>query len=95
MPTVSTLGLQAERNPPDLLVTWNRHAREITAARRAILTVRDGGAESSVALDKAQLASGSYLCTPVSDDVRLRLEVYGADDGSVAQSIRVSPGGQR
>jgi len=46
-----------------------------------------------VVLDKAKLASGSYLFTPATDDIRLRLEVYGADDGSVAQSIRVSPPG--
>src|ERR1022692_39614 len=95
MPAASMLGLQVERNPPDLLVTWNRYARAIVAARRATLTIRDGRAEKSVDLDKAQLAHGSYLCTPASDDIRLRLEVYGADDGSVAQSIRVSAGSPR
>jgi hypothetical protein len=91
----SVLGLQAERNPPDVLVTWNRNAREIAVARRAILSIRDGRIEKSVKLDKAHLADGSYLYTPVSDDIQLRLEVYGADDGSVAQSIRVSGGGAR
>ncbi len=95
MPAASMLGLQVERNPPDLLVTWNRYARAIVAARRATLTIRDGRVEKSVDLDKAQLAHGSYLCTPASDDIRLRLEVYGADDGSVAQSIRVSAGSPR
>lgn len=91
----SILGLQAERNPPDLLVTWNRNAREIVVARRATLSIRDGNVETSVDLNKAQLASGSYLYTPSNDDIQLRLEVYEADDGSVAQSIRMSSGSQR
>jgi type II secretory pathway component PulM len=95
LPAVSTLGLQVERTPPDLLVIWNRNAREIVAARRATLTIRDGGMQQTLDLDKTQLALGSKLYTPVTDDIQLRLEVYGADDGSVSQSIRVPPGGAR
>jgi hypothetical protein len=91
----SILGLQAEPNPPDLMVTWNRNARVIVAARRATLSIRDGKAERSVDLDRTLLARGSYLYTPASDDIQFRLEVYGADDGSVAQSIRVSGGSTR
>lgn len=86
------LGLQVERTPPDLLVTWNRDAREVLAARRAtlsVVSVRDGKVQQVFDLDKAKLATGSYLYTPDGDDVLLRLEVFGADDGSLAQSIRV------
>lgn len=85
----SVLGLQVERNPPDLLVIWNRNAREIAAARRATLFIRDGRAERSLDLDGTQLARGSFLYSPSSDDILFRLEVFGTDDGSVAQSIRV------
>jgi hypothetical protein len=91
----STLGLRVERNPPDLLLTWNRNAREIVAARRATLSIRDGRIERDRELDKTTLAGGSFLYTPVNENIQFRLEVYGADDGSVAQSIRVSPGGAR
>ena len=86
------LGLQVERTPPDLLVTWNRDTREILAARRAtlsVLSVRDGKVQQVFELDKAKLATGSYLYMPDGDDLLLRLEVFGADDGSLAQSIRV------
>ena len=86
----STLGLRVERNPPDLLVSWNRYAREIVAARRATLSIRDGKATHSLNLNTAQLAAGSYLYTAASDDVQIRLEVYAPDDGSIAQSVRVS-----
>jgi hypothetical protein len=86
---VSTLGLQAERNPPDLLLIWNRNARDVVAARRATLTIRDGGIVKTWDLNKAHLALGSHLYTPVTEDIQCRLEVYAADDSSVSQSIRV------
>ncbi len=86
---VSMLGLQVERTPPDLLVTWNRSAREIAAASRATLSIHDGKIQRSLNLDRSQLTRGSFLYTPVGDDIQFRLEVFGADDGSLAQSIRV------
>jgi len=85
----SMLGLQVDRTPPDLLVSWNRDAREIAAARRATLSVRDGTVRKSLTLDRTQLARGSYLYSPAGDDIQFRLEVFGADDGSVSQSLRV------
>ncbi len=87
--TASMLGLQVERNAPDLLLTWNRNSADIVTARRATLTIRDGRVQKIIDLDKAQLADGSFLYTPAGDDIQFRLEAYGADDGSVAQSIRV------
>jgi hypothetical protein len=89
MSVASMLGLQVDRNPPDLLVFWNRNAREIVAARRATLSIQDGKVQKSLDLDKSQLAGGSYLYTPVGDDILFRLEVYEADGGRVSQSIRV------
>ena len=95
LPAISVLGLQVERTPPDLLVIWNRNSREVVAARRATLTIRDGRKQQTLDLDKTQLALGSTLYTPVTDDIQFRLEVYGADNGSVSQAIRVPHGGAR
>jgi len=92
-PAASGLGLQVERNPPGVLVTWNRNAREILAARRATLSIRDGRTQRpSINLDQAGLARGSYLYTRAGDDIQLRLEVFGADGGTVSQSVLVSSG---
>ena len=91
-PALSALGLQVDRNPPDLLVSWNKSAREIVAARRATLFIQDGKAERMENLDSTQLAGGSYLYTAASDEIQVRLEVYGTDGGSVAQSVRVRAG---
>jgi hypothetical protein len=88
-PGTSVLGLQVEQNPPNVLLKWNRNSHETVSAHRATLYVRDGKTETIVALDRAELARGSYLYGPASGDIQFRLEVYGADDGSVAQSIRV------
>jgi hypothetical protein len=96
MPAASTLGLRVERNPPDLRVAWNRNAREILAARRATLSIRDGRTQRpSINLDQAGLARGSYLYTRAGDEIQLRLEVFGADGGSVSQSVLVPPGGAK
>jgi hypothetical protein len=76
-------------------VIWNRNSREVVAARRATLTIRDGRKQQTLDLDKTQLALGSTLYTPVTDDIQFRLEVYGADNGSVSQAIRVPHGGAR
>jgi hypothetical protein len=94
-PAAPALGLHVDQNPPDLLVSWNPNAREIVAARRATLSIRDGRAVRSVDLDKTRLASGSYPYRAASNDLQFRLEVFGADDGSVAQSIRVPRGQPR
>jgi len=95
LPAASMLGLQVERTPPDLLVIWNRNAREIVAARRATLTIHDGGVQKTWDLDKTRLALGSHLYTPVTEDIQIQLEVVYGDDGSLSQSIRVPPGGAR
>jgi len=87
----SGLGLRVERNPPDLLVSWDLNAREIAGAPRATLSIRDGAAQHPpLNLDRAGILRGSYLYAPESDDVQFRLEVFDANGGSVAQSIRVS-----
>jgi hypothetical protein len=85
----SLLGLQVERNPPDLLVTWSRDERDIADAERATLTIRDAKSQKSLELDKSQLKRGSYLYPQAGDDIQVRFEVFAPDGGSVAQSIRV------
>jgi hypothetical protein len=90
LPSASMLGLQVEANPPDLLLKWNRNARVVVAAQRATLSIRDGKLEKTVDLNKIGLARGSYLHKAASEDIQFRLEVYGADNASVAQSIRIA-----
>lgn len=90
-PAASALGLRVERNPPDLLISWDSTAPDIVAARRGALSIRDGEVQKpSIDLTKADLSRGSHLYSPAGDEVQFRLEVFGADGGSVSQSIRVS-----
>jgi len=84
----SLLGLQVERNPPDLLMTWNRNSGEIASAARATLTIRDGKSQKAIELDRSELKLGSYLYPRAGDDIQVRLEVYAADGNSISQSVR-------
>ncbi len=88
----SLLGLQVERNPPDLLMTWNRNSGEIASAARATLTIRDGKSQKAIELDRSELKLGSYLYPRAGDDIQVRLEVYAANGNSISQSVRtISP----
>jgi hypothetical protein len=83
------LGLQVEPKSGGLLVTWNQRAPEIARALRGVLSIVDGRAHQTLDLDRLQLATGSVLYTPASDDIQLRLEVYDASQRPAIQSIRV------
>lgn len=88
-PTAAKLGLRVERKTPDLVATWDQKAPEIVAARGATLSIRDGGGQKDLLLDKSQLATGSVVYTPLGDDVQFRLEIRGTDGQIVGQSVRV------
>src|SRR5579871_5326974 len=89
-PATTALGLRVERNPPDLLVSWDPESAGITSARRGTLEVRDGSGEKVFPLDPAELTRGSRLYTPRGKEVQFRLEVFAADGGSVAQTVRIA-----
>jgi len=84
-----TLGLQVQRNPPGVWVTWNRQAAAVVAAQRGTLSIRDGSLFKVVDLDIRQLTTGSVFYAPAGDDIQFQLEVYGADGKGVSQSVRL------
>jgi len=94
-PAQGSLGLQVEPRAKDLMVTWNQRAPGILNAHRGILSIRDGGGLRNLNLDRTQLATGSVLYTPASDDIQFRLEVYDVRDANSVQSIHVLRPGVR
>jgi hypothetical protein len=94
-PSSGSLGLQVEPRAKDLLVTWNQRAPGILNAHRGVLSIRDGGGLRNLNLDRTQLATGSVLYTPASDDIQFRLEVYDVKDANSVQSIHVLRPGVR
>lgn len=88
------LGLRVEGQGDRLLLSWNRRSPTVVAARDGVLAINDGGQERQVHLSSDQLADGSVLYRPASDDVLFRLETRGGQGAITMESIRVLDGGK-
>ncbi len=85
----TALGLKLEANAGQLLLTWNRNGPLVLGATRATLTIRDGDHKEDLDLDVPTLRSGSIVYSPISNDVRFRLEVADPKTGkSTVESVR-------
>ena len=90
----TSLGLKVDATAGQLLLTWNRNGPLVLGATRATLTIRDGSHNEDVDLDVATLRSGSIVYSPISSDVRFRLEVADPKTGkSTVESVRRVRGG--
>jgi hypothetical protein len=76
-------------NGNQLEVTWNRSVPAIVHAKRGVLSISDGSNERDLQLNGVQLRNGRVHYSPVSSDVRLRLEVFSEGKERVGESIRV------
>jgi len=83
------LGLRVESQGDRLLLSWNRRNAAVASASDGMLQIFDGTLHREVKLDGGQVADGSVLYKPLSQDVTFRLEVHGAEQGSAMGSIRV------
>ena len=82
----SELGLNIDHLGPALRLTWNPHASVVENATHGILWVSDGSARKKIELDGKQLAHGSVMYVPESDQVEFRLQV-DSQGKPVANSI--------
>jgi periplasmic protein TonB len=88
----SSLLLDVEPGKGRLRLTWNREAPLIQKAQRAILTIGDGDRELNVDLDHFQLQRGSVVYTPLTQDVRFRLQVFDGTNATGNAFLRVLGG---
>lgn len=88
------LGLRVEGQGDRLLLTWNRRSPLVLAALGAVLAIDDGAEHREIHLGSDQLADGSVLYRPASEDVSFRLEMRGNQGSTTAESIRVVDGGK-
>ena len=89
------LDLHAEGQGDRILLTWNRHNSVAHTAAGANLYIDDGSQHRQVHFDLAQIAVGSVLYRPISDDVSFRLEIQGSNGQSTAESLRVLDNGKK
>jgi hypothetical protein len=83
------LALSANPVDDNIHLTWNRQARSIRAAKRALLTITDGAAQQHVELPPEQLLHGSLVYRHVSGAVTFKLEVFLGERSSVAETLQL------
>jgi hypothetical protein len=83
------LRLSVSENRNQLDVLWDRSVPAIVHAKRGLLSISDGSNQQDLELNGVQLRTGRVHYSPLSDDVRLRLDVFPEGQERVAESIRV------
>lgn len=85
----ATLGLHVEFQGEHLVIAWNRRSPVVRDAAAGVLQIEDGGEQRRVHLDQTQIAAGSLLYKPASDDITFRLELFGDEGNKTVESVRV------
>ncbi len=86
------LGLRVDVQPNGLRVSWTPETSAVQSASEASLQIDEGLQHRDIHLGPAQIAGGSILYRPTSDDVTFRLELRPAGNATVAQTVRVVGG---
>jgi Gram-negative bacterial TonB protein C-terminal len=87
-PPQASIGLNAQRQNGDVVLTWNRQSAPIASATSGVLFIQDGEATRQVSLDAAQVRGGSILYSPATNQVQMRLTVTGPA-GATTESVIV------
>jgi len=90
------LNMRVRNEDERLRLTWNQRNPAVASATDGTLQIFDGQQHREVHLDGRQVADGSVLYRPLTNDVTFRLEVRG-EQGGTSGSIRLLDGlsGQR
>jgi hypothetical protein len=83
--------LRVERQGEMLCLRWNPAAPEVMAAPQGVLIVRDGGRESRLPIETAELRAGTATYRPQAQDVTFRLQLAGGAAGEVHVSGEPRP----
>ena len=78
------LSLKVEGSDAGLNIFWDGLSAPVSTAPRGVLSIRDGAATKSLDLTSDELKKGTYLYTPRTDDVLIRLELKGLPGNQVA-----------
>ncbi len=86
-----SLNLRVQNNDDRLRLTWNQRNSAVLSATDGTLEIFDGQQHRQVHLDGRQVADGSVLYKPITNDVTFHLDVHG-EKGGASGSIRVLDG---
>jgi TonB family protein len=85
------LNLRVHNDDDRLRLSWNPRNHAVASATDATLQIFDGQLSREVHLDGRQVADGSVLYRPQTNDITFRLVVRG-DQGSATGSVRLLDG---
>lgn len=88
-PSDPDLGVRANLETDGILVHWNPEIEVLRSAKNGVLNIDDGAQKHATELDPAELAIGSLLYKPISDDVDFRLTVFAGDGSVLSDGVRV------
>ena len=91
-PENASLGLRIHVQGDDFLITWDREAPAIQSAAKGVLRIQDGSERRITDLQPAELANGSIIYRPRSDDVDFLLLVYARDGSVTREGVRALDG---
>lgn len=83
------LGLRVDVQPGGLRVSWTPEVSVVQSASQATLRIDEALQHRDIHLDPSQMADGSILYRPSSDDVTFRLELQRPGNSSLSQTARV------
>ncbi|MFL6415514.1 MAG: energy transducer TonB [Bryobacteraceae bacterium] len=83
------LDLKVSSSGDRFQLSWNRSSSVVQNAREATLDIKDGLNHRQISLGGAELAHGSVLYFPSTDNVVFRLDVRGAAGQYLSESLRV------
>ncbi len=85
----SGLNLNISTSGDRFQLSWNRAIPVVKNARDAVLEINDGPNHHQIRLGGGEVANGSVLYLPNTDDIIFRLEVHGAAGQNLSESLRV------
>ena len=83
------IGLKVNFVKDRLEIRWDHHSAVIAQGDKGILKIADGEIEQVIPLEQLDLEDGYVSYTPLTNAIRVRIEITHKDGGTFTESARV------
>ena len=84
----SPLGLKVTIRKQQMEIRWDHDLLAALKPSKGLMKITEGETTKLITLDSRDLQDGSVSYTPLTNDVRVRLEITGADGAGTSESAR-------